>query len=667
MATSPDSTGSHERRTQKLVRVLTRLLEAGDLAAFEQKISGHYTPQLLLGMRRHKTLTRGVWQVREGAAALVLSEAEGTLPNDEVAEFKRYVQLCLEVAQARDIVKGHIDRIVTAMPKLSLRQLLFVAKRAVSVATRKSVQPIHDGGIIDGEAQFARRVHDVSGRTNDLWFAVARAINECSRAVGTRDLKRSDAISKSLGLFNAIASFCSQLNALDYALDCASFGDFAVAAHDASLCAFKLEIVDVPLVLIRIMHNRRRLLRTMAGRKEERFVREQLREPAEAVMHNALVRFVARTGGRTRPGPEDMDYLRAAKKLLLLHVDADDDLLWAAASDPDQMALIYHLSVALRINFTVAQTVAGTLPAAARRDFDDNVRLEDILEDLGSAKHRERAVEVWKQLTVALPCRSHWDLMRRPFVRGSEQTAHGLWGAGGDTWPVVAREILIQGGEAGRRYGAIWEEFYSTTFANTGWTMLARNIEIKKAGRTLTEVDLLLLRDDLLLVVEIKALTGSGLNPYDHWKNREVIERGCRQAKLAADHIDANRSLIASVANKKIADRIRHVQPLVLTTEGSFDGWEYAGVPVAGETVRKAITQGTRVEYFMENDSEPFRTDWHLKPEDLSTATILQALRDPIELKIAPEKGQIRYIPVDVANLRLLVPDTGLEDHVYAS
>ena len=356
---------------------------------------------------------------------------------------------------------------------------------------------------------------------------------------------------------------------------------------------------------------------------------------------------------------QDLENLESVKDLLLLSVDGDDDLLWAAAADQDGTALVYHLSVALRLNHAVAEAFSASLPAKARFAFDDSIHLDDLLDDLGRDEHRSVAAKIWPRLTVAAPARSHWDLMRTPFLRVSEGAAQGMLGASGDGWSTVAREILIHGGEAGRRYGGIWEDFYASTFDNTGWTTLGRNISLKRNGRTLTEVDLLLLRGDLLLVVEIKALIGSGLNPYDHWKNREVIERGCRQAKLAAEHIEANRQLIASISGRKVASDVVHVQPIVLTTEGTFDGWQHVGVPVAGETIRKAITEGTKVEYYVGRDAAPVRTDWHLKPQDLSTDTILKALRDPINLKMIPEVGAVRHIPVSVAQLKLHVPDTG--------
>lgn len=145
-------------------------------------------------------------------------------------------------------------------------------------------------------------------------------------------------------------------------------------------------------------------------------------------------------------------------------------------------------------------------------------------------------------------------------------------GAAYGSWTTPIREILNQGGEVGRLYGQVWEDFLARSFEGTGWSIIGRNINLVDNGRTVTEIDLLLFRDDLLVAAEIKALTGSGHSPYDHWKNRMIIEKGCRQALLASQYLSAHREVIASIANRMIASAVRHIQPLVLTSEHMFDG-----------------------------------------------------------------------------------------------
>lgn len=80
-------------------------------------------------------------------------------------------------------------------------------------------------------------------------------------------------------------------------------------------------------------------------------------------------------------------------------------------------------------------------------------------------------------------------------------------------------------------------------------------------------------------------------------------------------------------------------------------------MPVAGETVRRAITVGTKVDYYDADTNETLWTDHHLKAEDISTETILTALRNPIELKLAPEQGAVRLLLQPLAGWTYLIPD----------
>src|SRR6202044_3202511 len=99
----------------------------------------------------------------------------------------------------------------------------------------------------------------------------------------------------------------------------------------------------------------------------------------------------------------------------------------------------------------------------------------------------------------------------RPFGRTAPGVAQPVREAAFGTWATMVRETLNQGGDIGRRYGAVWEDFLAQSFEETGWSVVGRNVHIVDGGATVTEVDLLLLREDLLLVVEVKALTGSGV------------------------------------------------------------------------------------------------------------------------------------------------------------
>lgn len=650
---------SSDRKTQKLVRRLVRLAEDGNADAFAKEIATTSSRQLILGCRRAKILMRADQSVRQELADMLKTSAGICMEATECEEFERYVSFSLAAADAREKTATLFNNAISKLPRLSRRQIIEVANRFF----RKHMPDWPD--LLEGEpvpelvAENERRLHAMSGYSNDLSFAVARVINQAWPRCGQTDLRRADALSSARAPFREATRLASQLTALDYAHDSASFGHFLVSEVNEEKNTIQLDIVDIRLNLIRILALRRRMTAILTGNRGERFVRDALRTGGEGVAHNALVRAMKRAG-KGPPAQNDFELLERVLAQLLLEIGASDDLLFAASKGSIQLQMLYHMALALRINAAALKLAALHLGPRARLAFDRRISLAELLDDISDPQVHAPACEAWDSLTIELPTQSYWDTLKKPFARTDESNAFCLMLGDADSWASQVRDLAIKGGETGRQFGHVWEDFTTRGFADTGWQIVGRNIRIVVNGNPVTEVDLLLLRDDLLLVVEIKALAGVGMNPYDHWKNRETIERGCRQAKLAAARLDDNRTLLVSVTSRRIAERVKVIQPLVLTNESLFDGWEHEGVPVAGETIRKAITQGTKVEYYDGHSGEIYRTDWHLRPEELNTPTILHALKDPIELKLGPERGDVQLHTVEIAGLTVLIPDLGV-------
>jgi hypothetical protein len=645
-----------DRKVERLVRKLASHLDRSDLAAFEGDLCGQASPELIEAARSQKLLTRGDHETRAAAGRIFSEHASTLLDPDEASEFGRYASLCIEASAARDGLTLELTAHRRRVAKLSLRQLLHLADRTFEriIQIDSTAFPKVEEG--QSTAENERRIHAFSGYANDAMFAILRALNEAARDAGVRELRRPDAFARSLPPFLEMVRVAGLLNSLDYVLDSASFGEFVVADFDPAERRFILGFADIRRSLLRQLSIRRKLVQMLTGHRQPRFVREQLRNVQTGVLNQALNQYLGSTGVAA-PTEEESEALFRRSELVLRQVEAEDDLIVVAAAGDVWPSVLYHVSACLRWNALAADLVAQKMPASAKRSFGRDVELSWLLDALPREEERLMATEAWKDLTVELPARNHFEIIRRPFVRLGEGLARPVAAATIGTWTTTVREILNQAGDVGHRYGAVWEQFIASGLKDTDWKIVGRNIRIVDNGKTLTEVDLLLLREDLLLVVELKALTGSGVSPYDHWKNRMVIEKGCRQAGLAADHLRRHPQLIASIANKQAAQDVRHVQPLVLTSENDFDGWEHDGVPVAGETIRKAITVGTKVNYYDPTTLKVERTDTYLRKEDLNTETILAALRNPIELQIALEQGAVQHHRVLVGALEFLVPD----------
>lgn len=114
---------------------------------------------------------------------------------------------------------------------------------------------------------------------------------------------------------------------------------------------------------------------------------------------------------------------------------------------------------------------------------------------------------------------------------------------------------------------------------------------------------------------------------------------------------------LLSLCGKRTANQISHVQPVVLTNVGHFEGWSFSSVPVIGEVTRKAICTGAKVGYYTSKNSELVYTHYFITPEDLKTQEILNISKISIELEGSALTEDIQYIPIKIGDLIFVAPE----------
>ena len=648
-----------ERNLRKVMRKLTRLLEASDVTGFAHELTGASSVELMQALREHKVLLKAPVTLRPDAAAAITTAAAPVLMPLENDRLARQLELLMLVAERQQRFQSGAGASAAALPAMSLVDLLQIAQKAFNHFARQFMgaeKHWHDLDVPIGLVE--RKWHDLNGRIADVIAAVCRAVNLASSRVDPHRRLRNDRRPGAEQTFVRLVSLCSVMNGLDWVRDSTAFGDLDVTS---------IEPGDTPIVTLDFRDPRRSLLRTLGVRREvvmesfarrpDRVVRKWLDANAAASIHNATVRYLRKLRTSTA---ERVD-VDAAFRLAEVHLNAldfEDDMLLMASERDRRIAGRYLLSASLQWSEIAAQAVANGLPkSAARRFLPAPIDLADLLDDIGDAGWEEVMREAWDEATVTLPVTNYWELVRRPFVREDGGVARPFLHGATGRWNAAIRERLLHGGVLAKEVGAKWERYFADRFRGSGWAVVGEGVKLRIGGRILTDVDLLVVRNDLLLVVQVKALGGSALNPYDHWKNRLVIERGCRQAALAHRLLQTDPGLIRGIAGRAVADRIRVVERVVLSNLGLFDGWEHAGVPVLGETLLKSITVGSKVDYV---DSGTGRTVYMrhlLRPEELTTETIVKALRAPIELAIALETGAVAHIHEKVAGIDFRVPE----------
>lgn len=654
---------SHARRAlDRDCDRLLQLLKASDVSSAAALLGKHSDPEILVRLRERKALLKADAECRSHVAELLRTTADRLLRSPEREVYERYIAFAIAYAAAEQNIRLKAVDLVERLPPVSLPDLL----NAAQTVFRRLVRKIEPRGPRTPQRSVAldeHALHERNGALNDLASALARGVNEVAKFAlrhGATPLGRG-ANEKVAKLLERITLVAIKWNALDWAFDCVSFGELSVASipDERSEC-FDLEQADPRLSLIRLTAIRRSLVSRYVGNRQPRYVRDTLAFAMPTLLARAAD-FYGSAAAAAGAGPPDAAHLRERASFLLVHVDAEDDLLMAATGSDAAAATHYTLAFALRCFATVASELRRSDPMRYHRRLACPSIPLDLIRSMLPARGGISVGHAVDAFTTDLPTRSHHDLLTAPFLRDGPDVVRPFLEGDFGTWPTSVRERLITGGAAGDAVGKIWEKFYAESFAGSDWTIVGRSIKLRHQGKFLTDVDLMVARDDLLLVIQIKALIGSGATPYDHWRNRQTIELGCSQARIAVDSFDAQPERLVGIMGRKAAERVRKVQPTVLTNMSTFNGWHFDGVPVMGETTRKGITEGSKVDY-RDLSGAIVSTHHFVSPEELSTGKILWLLDHPVELEIAPERFQTVWAEERFGSLGVRVARFALTD-----
>ncbi|MRX08131.1 hypothetical protein GJ697_09830 [Pseudoduganella sp. FT25W] len=644
-------------------RWLTSLLpelETGDSVSFALKLVAGLTSDILVRFRERKLILKAPAESRMAIARVLYESTEASIAHPERELFFRYLQLAIVIDSSRLKLLQKIHLMVDECSPCSLQDLLAAGQVSFDWILSKYQFNRDEELSRMSVAEREHYLHELNGMLNDTTTAIARAINEWSHVnkpnKGIR-LTRGQVRKMSKTMLGVIR-LASEVNTFEWIADCVTYGDFIVDESTVTpLRVHRLQFADARRQLLRRLAIRRELVMKYSQRRIGRYVRDMLAEMENASLDHAVKHYLLKSG-RPISDVVDLDHARATSKASLILIDAEDDLLLAAAELSPDAQSYYFAAMILRWYTAGANAVSeaylamnnGTREIAA-------IPVGKIIESIEDGADGDRIKNALHAQLSELPAPSHQALVSRPFIRLDESTAMPLLGGHLGVWNVAVRESLIQGGVLGKNFGAIWEDFLAKQFEQSDWKIAGRNVKLKTDGRLITDVDLILLRGDLLLIVQIKAMIGSGITIYDHWKNRQTIQFGCSQAKIAVDFFKSNPGWLVSICGKKSVAEIKYIQPVVLTNVDQLNGWVFDEVPVISELTRKTICDGSKVNYFDGRTGELKHTHHFVKKEDLGSDEILRLIRHSVELDISLESSEVTHREIIIGDCCFLLPE----------
>jgi hypothetical protein len=247
------------------------------------------------------------------------------------------------------------------------------------------------------------------------------------------------------------------------------------------------------------------------------------------------------------------------------------------------------------------------------------------------------------------------DIISRPFVRLADGTTYPLERIR-VTWMDQLRQRLVESGGQVERFGRVWEQFAAYTLEQHGWAVVGKSIKLKKPNKqVLTDIDVLAVRNGLVLAIQVKAFAQAADTVYSHWKARAGIEKGVDQARLAASFLRDNPDFLSQLlASKKCSETIATVQPFVLTNAVYFSGWKLGGIAIVGLSDLMSLLNGAKVR-IQGHDNIVEEVRFCADPEP-SSDDFLRILSSPISFDLAAETDSIDHFSAGIGPVDLQIP-----------
>lgn len=654
---------SSKNSIERLLEQLEIHCSRGDIRPIGEELAKHMSPYVLTRFRERKMILRAPGHARH-AISLAMQHAAKNLESADRLQFEKYLLFATVSNAARSELLGKLRTQLRLFPSCSTGDLLDLGNEVFEAFAEKFTRASRAGAKNGAVAAGERRLHDLNGHLVDLAHGIARAVNEFARTSrferAHRPLQRRER-SRAVESMRRVLGTAAQLNSIEWILDSVTFGDFTVIEAVAKpKPMFRLDFADPRTALMRRLATRRSFILKFAGQREDRYVRDLLGALQTPLLADALEYYCS--SERVLLTESELETAKTMASKSLVFIDAEDDLLLAAGQMDLKIQAYYTAGMALHC-FAMAGSVVKTSQSGSERVIGtSSIPIDLITTRFDDGAEGAVLAEAISRLTVDLPVRRHEQIFAAGFVREGENSVRPFLGGDNGMWNVAVREALLQGGALGKSVGAVWENFSKISFKGTDWQVVGDGIKLRENGKTLTDVDLMLVREDLLLLVQIKGLIGLANTTYDHWKNRQVIQAGCAQARLAADFFAKNPNSLLSICGRRIFERIGVMQPVVLTNIGTLDGFSHLDVPVIGEATRKAICRGSKVDFYKSAPLELVHTHVFVDQGALNTAEILRLLREPIELLIAAEKPETVYRYDQLGSVSFYMPEFAQRD-----
>lgn len=467
----------------------------------------------------------------------------------------------------------------------------------------------NEAKVLNEMVQTKSLMHEFSAQIVDFLNIGTRVITSI-----INNIKEDESLNNKFLTFTQIEelfSYHSMYEFAQYLIDKVAYDELRVINVDFDRHKCNLEYSDYNLVKTRYIQIRDNISFKLINKNS--LLKEMFEEFAVEYMIDYMKICKIEMGYRF----ENKDKLITSLKRRMDEFGEDDDLILMYLDDNDHIKATYLFAIILLSISIVNDNILYTNePSVNNKEFY-HIPLELISQYVEEQFDLKLDEKIINYFCIRDKIKNSKDLYKKPFLITNEGVCFGMLSyTNAFYWIENIRNNFINGDEISNLIGNKREVIIESIFKEHYWNILGRGMELKENGQTITDIDLLVEKNGLILLIQSKGI-GACTTSYDIWKAKKTIEDGISQANTSIEFIKKNKNFIPNILekNKIESNKSIIVQPLVVTPNSKFSGWNSNGVPVLSTSNLLDIiiqTQDSRnkkevvvkIEKFLKSNSE---------------------------------------------------------------
>lgn len=338
------------------------------------------------------------------------------------------------------------------------------------------------------------------------------------------------------------------------------------------------------------------------------------------------------------------NYKRICKSLekSLLEIQSEDEIL-VKYSDNTEILNYYIKSSIVLTYLTIMQIFDYKyLPVDKIKDYliNSTNRFNSIDDNLDF-------------LITQTPAQHHLELVKKPIIVNSNGVFFTLRQFSTEHWVNWVRNETMKGGAVASKVGKSWEKYFENLFKEKGWEIVGSSIKIKDGKRVLTDLDLVLFKEGVVITFQMKVFYYFEIDTYTQWKSRKKLNHAANQLSLIGEN------KIIEEAKNRGYNNIKQVIPIILTNSHIYNGYEINGIKVLSLDSLNQFFTGSKVDFETSAGKNLGRKFYYDNSKNV-VQNLIDFIDTPLDWKISDEKLEISIYEEKLEHCTLKIPISNL-------